>query len=104
MSPPPSLDPGGVETAVVIGVVVAVAMVILILLVLAAFVTVLVCLKHKTTSESERRWGGEGVQVVPLQIDCCVSFTLRLVDLFHNQLLQHALLLHMNVYLKETGM
>ena len=32
-------------------------MVIIILLILAAFVTVLVCLKHKTTSESERRWG-----------------------------------------------
>ena len=42
------------ETAVIIGVVVAVAMVILILLILAVFFTVLVCLKHKTTSESER--------------------------------------------------
>ena len=52
----PSLGPGGVETTVVIGVVVAVAMVILILIILAAFVAVLVCLKHKTTSESERRW------------------------------------------------
>ena len=80
------------ETTVIIGVVVAVATVIIILLVLSAFVTVLVCLKHKTTSESERRWG-EGVQVVPLQVDCCVSFTLQLVGLFHNQLLQNALLL-----------
>ena len=41
------------ESAVIIGVVVAVAMVIIILLVLAVFVTVLVCLKHKTRSELE---------------------------------------------------
>ena len=41
------------ESAVVIGVVVAVAMVILILLVLAVFVTVLVCLKYKTRCKLE---------------------------------------------------
>ena len=52
---PPLLPsgPGGVETTVIIGVVVAVATVILILLILAVVFTVLVCLKHKTTSESE---------------------------------------------------
>ena len=54
---PTPFVPGDVETAVIIGVGVAVATVILILI-LAAFVAVLVCLKHKTTSESERRWGG----------------------------------------------
>ena len=41
------------ETAVVIGVVVAVATVILILLVLAVFFTVLVCLKYKTRCKLE---------------------------------------------------
>ena len=51
-SPPPTLPSGsgGVDTAVIIGVVVAVAMVIL-LLGIAVFIILLVCVKYKTTSE-----------------------------------------------------
>ena len=52
--PHPSLSDtpvsGGVETAVIIGVVVAVATVIL-LLIITVFATVLVCVKHKSASE-----------------------------------------------------
>ena len=48
--PPPPPGSGGVETAVIIGVVVAVAMAILIIII-TVFATVLVCMKHKTTSE-----------------------------------------------------
>ena len=56
-SPPETPGSNGVETAIIIGVVVAVAMVIL-LIIITVFATVLVCVKHKTTSERERRWRG----------------------------------------------
>ena len=57
------------DTAVIIGVVVAVVTVILLLIVISAFITVLVCVKHKTTSESGRgEMEEEGVY--PLTSSC----------------------------------
>ena len=54
-SPPPPLGPTGVDTAVIIGVVVAVA--IIILAILSVFFIVLVCVKYKSTSESKKSQG-----------------------------------------------
>ena len=56
-SPPGTSGSGGVETAVIIGVVVTVATVILLISIITAFIMVYFCMKHKTTSESEKRDG-----------------------------------------------
>ena len=56
------------DTAGIIGVVVAVATVILLFIIISAFITVLVCVKHKTTSESGRGEVEEGVY--PLTSSC----------------------------------
>ena len=52
---PPATDPPA-DTAVIIGVVVAVVIVIL-LIILAVFIIVLICMKRRDTSESQRVTG-----------------------------------------------
>ena len=75
-STPPSPPPGsgGVGTAVIIGVVVAVVMVILIIII-TVFATVLVCVKHKTTSESGRKGGGGCVYQLIHPVCVCKSLS-----------------------------
>ena len=82
-SPPGTSGSGGVETAVIIGVVVAVAMVILLIIVITAFIMVYFCMKHKTTSESEKRAGEECVfplisscaQAQSDSVGCCINIS-----------------------------
>ena len=69
------------ETAVIIGVMVAVVMVIILLIVITVFVTVLVCMKHKTKSESERRRRSKVCPLRPLWSSVCLC-----VRVGHNSL------------------